>query len=69
MDTGKEGGHEVIVHGCFLDRENALLCMKNKAKELQEKYGASLEEGLDWVNVIHGEVYFVFEIKEGHISI
>ena len=43
MDSGKEGGHEVIVHGCFFDREKAMSCMETKAKECQEKYEADLE--------------------------
>ena len=68
MDSGKEGGHEVIVHGCFFDKEKALTCMELKAKECQQKYDAVLEQGEEWYNVIHGETYFVFEIKEGHIS-
>lgn len=68
MDAGKSGGHEVIVHGCFLDREKAMNCMEMKAKELQTKYECDLEQGDDWFNVIRGEVYFVFEIKEGYIT-
>ena len=68
MDSGKEGGHEVIVHGCFFDRKKAMTYMETKAKECQQKYEADLEQGEDWFNVIYGETYFVFEIKEGYIS-
>ena len=68
MDAGKEGGHEVEIHGCYFDKVKALACMETKAKECQEKFDADIEHGDDWFNVIHGEVYFVFEIKEGHIS-
>jgi hypothetical protein len=69
MDGGRKGGHEVIVHGCFLDRNKALLCMEREAKKLQERLEADLKQGDDWFNVIDGETYFVFEIKESHVTI
>ena len=66
MDA-RDGGHEVEVHGCYFDKAKALECMQRKAKECQEKFEADIEQGDDWFNVIHGETYFVFEIKEGTI--
>ena len=65
----REGGHEVNIHGCFLDIEKARSCMRSKAEEMREQYDALLEQNDDWINIIHGETYFVFEIKEGQISV
>ncbi len=65
----REGGHQVDIHGCFFDIEKARSCMRSKAEEMREKYDALLEQDDDWINIIHGKTYFVFEIKKGRISL
>jgi len=63
----RKGGHEVKVHGCYFDKGKALERMTVEAKKLQQELEAELEQGDEFFNVIHGEDYFVFEVKEGQI--